>query len=93
MLASVLRVLRRDRRETSVRVYELLVLLVEGARSTLAIERELGAAGTRRVLHEALHAGYVRLRDDAWRLTEYGAGVVCRLEENIRRVNKELQHG
>ena len=76
----MLRALRRSRREASVRVYEALMVLAEGEYTSLALERVLGHAGTRRVLYEALHAGYVVLRGDVWCLSERGMEVLKRLE-------------
>lgn len=79
-LRKVLYALRRSRREASVRVYEALLVLEAGEMTTLALERELGMAGTRRVLYEAAHAGYVRWQGDVWRLSERGAEVLQRLK-------------
>ena len=78
----LLGVLRRSKRSVSVRVLELLVLLYErdsvGA-STLVLERELGRAGTRRVLSEALKRdeALVRRANDVWVLSEAGLRVLC----------------
>lgn len=79
----MLRAVRRSRREASVRVYEALLVLLGGECTTLALERVLGRAGTRRVLYEALHAGYVVLRGDVWSLSVRGAEVLERLERCI----------
>ena len=83
VLQRVLHALRRSRREASVRVYEVLVVLAGGACTSLALERVLGSAGTRRVLYEALHAGYVVLRGDVWCLSARGEAVVNRLESFV----------
>ena len=80
VLRRALLALRRSRREASVRVYEALLVLQGGECTTLALERVLGRAGTRRVLYEALHAGYVVLRGDVWSLSVRGAEVLGRLE-------------
>ena len=88
-LLRVLRAMRRSRREASVRVYEALVVLADGERTSLALERVLGYAGTRRVLYEALHGGYVVLSGDVWCLSERGAEVVKRLECCVYGEGKE----
>lgn len=85
----MLRALRRSRREASVRVYEVLTVLAEGAHTSLALERVLGHAGTRRVLYEALHVGYVVLRGDVWCLSERGLEVLNRLERVVYGEGKE----
>ena len=87
-LRRVLGALRRSRRVVSVRVLELLALLYErecAGASTLALERMLGKAGTRRVLSEALRGRavpLVRRQDDVWVLTEDGVRL---MEEFLRR--------
>ena len=82
-LRAMLRALRRSRREASVRVYEVLLVLSAGEYTSLALERVLGYAGTRRVLYEALHAGYVVLRGDVWSLSARGEQVLVRLVKQI----------
>ena len=78
-LRRALLALRRSRREASVRVYEALLVLAEGECTSLALERVLGYAGTRRVLYEAVHAGFVHWEGDVWRLSARGEAVVNRL--------------
>lgn len=85
----MLRAVRRSRREASVRVYEALLVLREGEHTSLALERVLGHSGTRRVLYEAAHAGYVHWVGDVWRLSERGRQVLDRLERSIYGESEE----
>lgn len=80
-LMRLLHALRRCHREASVRVYEALLVLEEGSKTTLALERVLGRAGTRRVLYEALRDKLVGVREGEWWLTERGKDVIRRLKE------------
>lgn len=82
-LQRMLRALRRCHREASVRVYEALLVLEEGSMTTRALERVLGHAGTRRVLYEAWHDGYVQFLGDEWHVTAKGKGVIIRLKMSV----------
>lgn len=83
VLCRIVDCLRRSKREMGVRAYALLLTLSEEGLTTLALERRLGKAGTRRVLHEVVLAKCVELHDDVWRLTEYGESVLRRFEERV----------
>lgn len=82
-LSRIVDALRRSKREMGVRAYALLLLLSGVGLSTLALERRLGKAGTRRVLHEVVRARCVELRNDVWCLTEYGESVLNRFEDSV----------
>jgi len=89
-LRAMLQAMRRSRREASVRVYETLLVLSEGEHTSLALERVLGRSGTRRVLYEALHAGYVVLRGDVWSVSARGKLILERLEKQVYGDGEEV---
>ncbi|MBQ3525815.1 MAG: hypothetical protein IJA63_06020 [Akkermansia sp.] len=83
MLMGLLHALRRCHREASVRVYEVLFVLEGGSKTSRALERVLGHAGTRRVLYEAWRDELVQFVGDEWHVTEKGKGVISRLKMSV----------